>query len=89
MAQTRNTPSQHGGTDSQGSRGGSLTGSASPHTGLGDQRAPEPAAPGADADERGSQHSSQGLAGAQGSGGGAERGMQQDRDRGARGGKSH
>jgi hypothetical protein len=58
----RNTPSEQRGQVSQGSRAGSQAGSQAEGTGMGDGL---------------SQGSSQGLAGAQGSGGGAERGMQQ------------
>ncbi len=59
----RNAPSeQRSGTASQGDRAGSQQGSQTARTGQGDGQ---------------SQGSSQGLAGAQGSGGGAERGVQQ------------
>jgi len=54
----RNTPSAHAPGDSAGSRAGGALGSASERTGLGDGTV---------------QDSSQGLAGAQGSGGGADR----------------
>jgi hypothetical protein len=54
----RNTPSSQAQGDSAGSRTGSVVGSASERTGLGDGQV---------------QDSSQGLAGAQGSGGGADR----------------
>lgn len=77
MTQIRNTPSSTPPTGSAGSRGGSISPSQSEHTGLadgqpGDTPTGREARPGTDGP------SSQGLTGAQGSGGGAERGMQQD-----------
>lgn len=57
-AAARNTPSSQPSSDSTGSRAGSTLGSASERTGLGDGTVSD---------------SSQGLAGAQGSGGGADR----------------
>ena len=57
-AAARNTPSSQPAGDSAGSRAGSTLGTASERTGLGDGTV---------------QDSSQGLAGAQGSGGGADR----------------
>ena len=57
-AAVRNTPSSQPSGDSTGSRAGSTLGSASERTGLGDGTVSD---------------SSQGLAGAQGSGGGADR----------------
>ena len=75
MAQVRNTPSQQpSGTTSQGSRAGSQTGTQSERTGLADQNSQEPLEARGNVENKGGKHSSQGLAGAQGSGGGAERG---------------
>lgn len=77
MTGVRNTPSSTAPTDSAGSRGGSISPTQAEHTGLADgQPGQEPAGregrPGTDGP------TSQGLTGAQGSGGGADRGMQQD-----------
>lgn len=77
MTQVRNTPSSTPPGDSAGSRTGSISPAQAEHTGLadgqpGDTPAGQEARPGTDGP------SSQGMAGAQGSGGGAERGMQQD-----------
>lgn len=71
----RNTPSSTPPGNSAGSRAGATSATQAEHTGLADGApgdTPREARPGTDGP------TSQGLAGAQGSGGGAERGMQQD-----------
>jgi hypothetical protein len=82
MAQVRNTPSQQpSGTTSQGSRAGSQAGTRSERTGLADQDPQEPLEARGNVENKGGEQTTQGLAGAQGSGGGAERGISGPRDK--------
>ncbi|HWP18929.1 MAG TPA: hypothetical protein VNO84_07360 [Burkholderiaceae bacterium] len=84
MAQARNTPSSQPPGNSQGSRLGGQGGPQDERTGLADGRPQEGLDTGSPVKGREHAGGSQGLAGAQGSGGGADRGMQQDPDQGRR-----